>query len=141
MMPSIYCLAPPPAAHSAKSPATCVAYSTHNKPWALSTPTSEVLELFRAQANLNSLAVLNPAQQPVGIVHRHSLAEALLKPFANELFARKPISRLMSDDYLAGGNAASRCNKSAACSPAVPANASKKISSSLRTAAISGSAG
>src|SRR3989344_4065957 len=68
---------------------------------ALSTPTSEVLELFRAQANLNSLAVLNPAQQPVGIVHRHSLAEALLKPFANELFARKPISRLMSDDSLA----------------------------------------
>jgi len=68
---------------------------------ALSTPTSEVLELFRAQVNLNSLAVLNPALQPVGIVHRHSLAEALLKPFANELFARKPISRLMSDDYLA----------------------------------------
>ena len=68
---------------------------------ALSTPTSEVLEMFRAQANLNSLAVLNQAQQPVGIVHRHSLAEALLKPFANELFARKPISRLMSDDYLA----------------------------------------
>ncbi|HUE94027.1 bifunctional diguanylate cyclase/phosphodiesterase [Pseudomonas sp.] len=68
---------------------------------ALSTPTSEVLEMFRAQANLNSLAVLNEAQQPSGIVHRHSLAEALLKPFANELFARKPISRLMSDDYLA----------------------------------------
>ena len=68
---------------------------------ALSTPTSEVLEMFRAQANLNSLAVLNEAQQPAGIVHRHSLAEALLKPFANELFSRKPISRLMSDDYLA----------------------------------------
>jgi EAL domain-containing protein (putative c-di-GMP-specific phosphodiesterase class I)/GGDEF domain-containing protein len=68
---------------------------------ALSTPTSDVLEMFSAQANLNSLAVLNEGQQPVGIVHRHSLAEALLKPFANELFARKPISRLMSDDYLA----------------------------------------
>ena len=68
---------------------------------ALSTSTSEVLEMFRAQANLNSLAVLNEVQQPVGIVHRHSLAEALLKPFANELFSRKPISRLMSDDYLA----------------------------------------
>lgn len=68
---------------------------------ALSTSTCEVLEMFRAQASLNSLAMLNPAQQPVGIVHRHSLAEALLKPFANELFARKPISRLMSDDYLA----------------------------------------
>jgi EAL domain-containing protein (putative c-di-GMP-specific phosphodiesterase class I) len=68
---------------------------------ALSTPTSDVLEMFRAQANLNSLAVLNDAMQPCGIVHRHSLSEALLKPFANELFARKPISRLMSDDYLA----------------------------------------
>ena len=68
---------------------------------ATSTATSEVLEMFRTQANLNSLAVLNLAQQPVGIVHRHSLAETLLKPFANELFARKPISRLMSDDYLA----------------------------------------
>ncbi|MEX6504326.1 bifunctional diguanylate cyclase/phosphodiesterase [Pseudomonas zhanjiangensis] len=68
---------------------------------ALGTPTAEVLEAFRAQANLNSLAVLNEAQQPVGIVHRHSLADALLKPFANELLARKPISWLMSQDFLA----------------------------------------
>jgi diguanylate cyclase (GGDEF)-like protein len=68
---------------------------------ALSTPTSAVLEMFRSQANLNSMAVLNEVQQPVGIVHRHSLSEALLKPFANELHARKPISRLMSTDYLA----------------------------------------
>ncbi|NQD94369.1 EAL and GGDEF domain-containing protein [Pseudomonas sp. CrR25] len=67
----------------------------------LNTPTAEVLEAFRAQANLNSLAVLDEAQQPVGIVHRHSLADALLKPFATELFARKPISRLMNDDFLA----------------------------------------
>ncbi|HLA32634.1 MAG TPA: EAL domain-containing protein, partial [Pseudomonas sp.] len=49
---------------------------------ALSTPTAEVLEIFRAQASLNSLAVLNEAQQAVGIVHRHSLSEVLLKPFA-----------------------------------------------------------
>jgi hypothetical protein len=43
-----------------------------------------------ALVNLNSLAALNEVQQPAGVVHRHSLAEALLKPFANELFARKP---------------------------------------------------
>lgn len=65
------------------------------------TPTAEVLEAFRAQANLNSLAVLDDQQRPVGIVHRHSLSEILLKPFATELFARKPISRLMSNDFLA----------------------------------------
>ncbi len=64
-------------------------------------PVATVLEAFRAQANLNSLAVLNAEQQPVGIVHRHSLSDALLKPFATDLFARKPISRLMSDDFLA----------------------------------------
>jgi diguanylate cyclase (GGDEF)-like protein len=66
-----------------------------------STPTASVLELFRKQANLNSLAVLDGSSKPCGIVHRHSLSEALLKPFATDLFARKPISRLMSDDFLA----------------------------------------
>ncbi|MDG9928454.1 MULTISPECIES: EAL and GGDEF domain-containing protein [unclassified Pseudomonas] len=65
------------------------------------TPIAEVLEAFRAQANLNSLAVLDEQRQPVGIVHRHSLSDALLKPFATDLFARKPISRLMSGDFLA----------------------------------------
>lgn len=66
-----------------------------------STPTAEVLEAFRRQANLNSLAVLDDDARPCGIVHRHSLSEALLKPFGTELFARKPISRLMSSDFLA----------------------------------------
>lgn len=61
----------------------------------------EVLAAFRAQANLNSMAVLDAQQQPIGIVHRHSLTDALLKPFATDLLARKPISRLMSDDFLA----------------------------------------
>ncbi|RRV08004.1 GGDEF domain-containing protein [Pseudomonas sp. v388] len=65
------------------------------------TPTAQVLEAFRKQANLNSLAVLGEDDRPCGIVHRHSLSEALLKPFGTELFARKPISRLMSEDFLA----------------------------------------
>ncbi|MCJ1885151.1 GGDEF domain-containing protein [Pseudomonas sp. LA21] len=65
------------------------------------TPISDVLEAFRAQANLNSVAVLDAHGQPVGIVHRHALSDALLKPFAPELYARKPISRLMSSDFLA----------------------------------------
>ncbi|UUT14430.1 EAL and GGDEF domain-containing protein [Pseudomonas zeae] len=65
------------------------------------TPTANVLEAFRRQANLNSLAVLDEQGQPCGIVHRHSLSDALLKPFATDLFARKPISRLMNDDFLA----------------------------------------
>jgi diguanylate cyclase (GGDEF)-like protein len=64
-------------------------------------PTARVLEAFRQQANLNSLAVLDAEQRPCGIVHRYSLSEALLKPFATDLFARKPISRLMSEDFLA----------------------------------------
>ena len=66
-----------------------------------STPTARVLEAFRKQANLNSLAVLDEQSQPIGIVHRHSLSDVLLQPFATEIYARKPISRLMSDDFLA----------------------------------------
>ncbi|MCU1734056.1 MULTISPECIES: bifunctional diguanylate cyclase/phosphodiesterase [unclassified Pseudomonas] len=66
-----------------------------------STATPKVLEAFRRQANLNSLAVLDEQQRPCGIVHRHSLSDALLKPFATDLFARKPISRLMNEDFLA----------------------------------------
>ena len=65
------------------------------------TATLTVLEAFRKQANLNSLAVLDEKGRPRGIVHRHSLADVLLKPFGTDLFARKPISRLMSDDFLA----------------------------------------
>lgn len=65
------------------------------------TPTADVLEAFRRQANLNSLAVLDAQDHPCGIIHRHSLSDALLKPFGTDLFARKPISRLMSDDFLA----------------------------------------
>jgi diguanylate cyclase (GGDEF)-like protein len=61
---------------------------------------AQVLGMFRAQANLNSLAVLNEQQQPIGIVHRNSLTNALLEPFATDLFARKPITRLMSNDFL-----------------------------------------
>ncbi|QXH48230.1 GGDEF domain-containing protein [Pseudomonas xanthosomatis] len=67
----------------------------------LSTATQQVLEAFRRQANLNSLAVLDEDGRPCGIVHRHSLSDALLQPFGTDLFARKPISRLMSQDFLA----------------------------------------
>lgn len=64
-------------------------------------PIAEVLEAFRSQPNLNSLAVLDEEEQPLGLVHRHSLSEALLKPFATDLLARKPASRIMSRDFLA----------------------------------------
>lgn len=66
-----------------------------------SQPIADVLELFRLQANLNSVAVLDTTDRPIGIVHRGLLSDALLKPFATDLLARKPISRLMSDDFLA----------------------------------------
>lgn len=66
-----------------------------------SQPIADVLELFRLQANLNSVAVLDDMDRPIGIVHRGQLSDALLKPFATDLLARKPISRLMSDDFLA----------------------------------------
>lgn len=65
------------------------------------TTVPQVQELFSSQPRLSSLAILDNTQRPVGIVHRHVFSEALRKPFATELFARKPISRLMTLDFLA----------------------------------------
>lgn len=62
---------------------------------------AELLEIFRLQPGLDSIAVLDDAQRPVGIVHRYLISDALLKPFATDLLARKPVSRLMTSDYLA----------------------------------------
>ena len=64
-------------------------------------PIADVLALFRQQARLNTVAVLDPANAPVGIIHRSRLSPALLKPHASERLARTAISRLMSDDFLA----------------------------------------
>lgn len=66
-----------------------------------STPIARVLDLFQAQASLTSLAVIDDQERPVGFVQRHALSDALLKPFATELFARKSIRRLMSPDFIA----------------------------------------
>lgn len=59
------------------------------------TPTLQVLQRFQDQASLNTLAVVNPQQQPIGTVQRSSFTRKLLKPFALELLGRKPISQLM----------------------------------------------
>lgn len=64
-------------------------------------PAGEVLEMFRRQPSLNSVAVLDETGAPVGIVHRNLLSEALLKPFATDLLTRKPIAKLMTGDFLA----------------------------------------
>ncbi|ACO81243.1 EAL/GGDEF domain-containing protein [Azotobacter vinelandii CA] len=65
------------------------------------TPVAEVLELFRRQASLNTLAVLDAERRPIGVVQRHALSNVMLKPFGPELFARKPVRRLMDEDFLA----------------------------------------
>ncbi|MDH0082648.1 GGDEF domain-containing protein [Stutzerimonas stutzeri] len=64
-------------------------------------PVAEMLEAFRLQPNLNSIAVLDTDARPVGVIHRNLISEALLKPYATDLLARKPLSRLMSTDFLA----------------------------------------
>ncbi|MFI8464001.1 EAL domain-containing protein [Stutzerimonas stutzeri] len=64
-------------------------------------PVAEMLEAFRLQPALNSIAVLDVDARPVGILHRNLISDALLKPYATDLLARKPLSRLMSTDFLA----------------------------------------
>lgn len=63
-------------------------------------PTATVLGVFRNQADLNSLAVLNASNQPIGILHRHALVDVSLRSAATEIQALEPISQLMSEDFL-----------------------------------------
>ncbi len=62
---------------------------------------SQVLQRFQQQPSLNSLAVLDDNNMPVGTVHCHALSQAMLKQYAHELHGRKPIEHLMDKDCLA----------------------------------------
>ncbi|WP_339859429.1 bifunctional diguanylate cyclase/phosphodiesterase [Pseudohongiella acticola] len=62
---------------------------------------SQVLQRFQQQPSLNSLAVLDDDNVPVGTVHCHALSQAMLKQYAHELHARKPIGHMMDKDCLA----------------------------------------
>lgn len=59
-----------------------------------------VLQRFQQQPSLNSLAVLDDDQVPVGAVHCHALSQAMLKPYAKELHSRKPIIQMTDTDSL-----------------------------------------
>ena len=60
----------------------------------------DVLQRFQQQPSLNSLAVLNEENMPIGTVHCHSLSQIMLKPYAKEVHGRKAIAQLMEHDSL-----------------------------------------
>lgn len=59
-----------------------------------------VLARFQQQASLNSLAVVDDQNRPIGTVHGHQLAQAMLRPFAQEVQSRRSIVHLMETEYL-----------------------------------------
>lgn len=61
---------------------------------------SAVLQRFQQQPSLNSLAVLDDNDVPVGTVHCHALSQVMLKQYAHELHGRKPIGLMMDRDCL-----------------------------------------
>lgn len=65
-----------------------------------STLVQTVLERFQQQPTLNTLAILDDHQRPIGAVQRHALSQTMLKPFAQEIYSRKPIRKLMDEDCL-----------------------------------------
>jgi len=60
----------------------------------------KVLESFQQQPTLNTLAILDDHQRPIGAIQRHALSQTMLKPFAQEIYSRKPIRKLMDADCL-----------------------------------------
>ncbi|WP_341708247.1 bifunctional diguanylate cyclase/phosphodiesterase [Halopseudomonas sp.] len=64
------------------------------------TKVQAVLDCFQQQPTLNTLAVVDEHQRPIGAVQRHALSQTMLKPFAQEIYSRKPIRQLMDPDCL-----------------------------------------
>ncbi|MAO38724.1 MAG: diguanylate phosphodiesterase [Gammaproteobacteria bacterium] len=60
----------------------------------------DVLQRFQRQPSLNSLAVLDDNNVPLGSVHCHALSQVMLKPYAMELHGRKPIAQMLASDSL-----------------------------------------
>jgi EAL domain-containing protein (putative c-di-GMP-specific phosphodiesterase class I)/GGDEF domain-containing protein len=69
--------------------------SVNQDEWAI-----DVLQRFQQQPSLNSLAVVDDDNKPVGTVHCHELSQIMLKPYAKELHGRKPIHQLLAADSL-----------------------------------------
>lgn len=59
------------------------------------TQVAEVVELFSATSVLSSVAVLDDAGTPIGLVRRHRLMDVYASPYGHSLHDRKPISKLM----------------------------------------------
>ncbi|UJJ32182.1 bifunctional diguanylate cyclase/phosphodiesterase [Halopseudomonas maritima] len=64
------------------------------------TKVQHVLDCFQQQPSLNTLAIVDEHQRPIGAVQRHALSQTMLKPFAQEIYSRKPINQLMDPDCL-----------------------------------------
>lgn len=59
-----------------------------------------VAEIFYAQPNLYSVAVIDQRQAPVGIVRRHDFMHLFLGRYGRELYGRKQISAFMDNSPL-----------------------------------------
>ncbi len=78
-----------------------VAYLIQTTPSVTPEQTVEsVAEIFYAQPNLYSVAVIDHRQAPVGIVRRHDFMHLFLGRYGRELYGRKQISAFMDNSPL-----------------------------------------
>ncbi|OZG70110.1 hypothetical protein BTA51_27715 [Hahella sp. CCB-MM4] len=62
-------------------------------------PITKVAKRFQSNSSVNSIAVVENGKA-IGIVHRKTLLATLSKPFALDLYARKPIVSLIDENVL-----------------------------------------
>jgi len=60
----------------------------------------DVVQRFQQQPSLNSLAVTDDDGYPLGLVHCNDLSQSLLKPYARELYGKKPVTQLLAPESL-----------------------------------------
>ncbi|MDT8406200.1 MAG: EAL domain-containing protein [Methylococcales bacterium] len=69
----------------------------HSEPVSENDRCLKVLERFLSNTHLTALAIVNHANQPVGLMERGRMTEIFLKPYARDLYHRTPIRTLMNE--------------------------------------------
>jgi diguanylate cyclase (GGDEF)-like protein len=70
---------------------------TYVMPVSIDEVCSEVYQIFKKSAQIQSIAVIDQNQKPIGVIYRDTLAEIFSSDYGHALYDKKPITNLMSN--------------------------------------------
>jgi len=70
---------------------------TYSQPVSINEMCSEVYQLFKKSPKMQSIAVIDKDEKPIGVIYRDTLAEMFSSDYGHALYDKKPITNLMEN--------------------------------------------